>query len=296
MVYGPEGVGKSTLGAKAEKPLFIAAEGGSDQLTDVNGQPIHELEGIHDWDAMLAGVRSLASGKHDFKTLVLDSADWLEALAHKKLLAGSSKTITTVDGGYGSGYRKTQNMFQDLIVALTDLREKSDMNIIITAHSHVKPVKDPDAVEDYDSFEIKCHELVSSALREWVDALFFVRFQTHVKGASDEKSRGRAFGDDTRILYTVKRPAFQAKNRYGIPPQLPFTLDVWDQLMPYIRRGEVALSVADIDAVINELAPKVDAALQVKVLDAIKDAGDDYVKKLAIMKRLQTLTNTKAEA
>lgn len=297
MVYGPEGVGKSTLGAKAERPIFIAAEGGSDQLTDRNGVPVHELEGVKTWDEMMNAVASLAKEKHDFKTLVLDSADWLEALAHKKILKDfPGKTITTVSGGYGSGYRQTQNMFQELIAQLSGLRESRGMNIIFTAHSHVKPVKDPDAIEDYDAYEIKCHELVSSALREWVDALFFVRFKTHVKGSSDEKSRARAFGDDERILYTVKRPAFQAKNRYGIPSEMSFGLNVWDHIMPYISKGEVALLPADLDEIIADLSMKVSPDVQEKVKGALVAAADDTNKKMAIVKRLRDLTNTHAEA
>jgi hypothetical protein len=236
MVYGVEGVGKSTFGAKSEKPIFISAEGGTDQLTDSDGAPVEELSGISSWDVLRKSVTQLVKEDHNYKTLVIDSADWIEHLAHAKIIQGTGKSITTCHGGYGAGYRISQGFHKELIDDLNVLREQREMNIVVTAHAQVKPVKDPALMEDYDGYEPKCHDMVSSLWREWTDGLFFVRFRTIIK-ANDDSIKARAIGDGSRVLYTVKQAAFQAKNRYGMPPEMPFTETFWGEFMKYARRG-----------------------------------------------------------
>ena len=290
MVHGLEGVGKSTLGAKAEKPLFISPEGGADQLTDNEGKPVDEMPGIKNWATLKNALQKVLTEQHDFKTLVLDSADWIESLCHAEILGTGTKTITTVDGGYGSGYRKAQSMHKELIDLVSAIREQRAMNVIVTAHSHVKHVKDPEMMEDYDAFEIKCHEYVSSMWREWVDALFFVRFKTYIK-TGDDTQKSRAIGTGSRVLYTEKRPAFQAKNRFGLPPELEFTLEIWNELKKYIARG---VSPHSIKKEITELLSLTsDENLREKVIDTTKKAGENLPQLEAILNRLKQVTTQK---
>jgi hypothetical protein len=173
------------------------------------------------------------------------------------------------------------------------------MNVIFLAHSHVKPVKDPEMPHDYDQFEIKLHELPSAVIREWVDLVGFVRFSTTVK-ASEETDKARAYGDGERVIYLEKRPAFQAKNRYGMPPELPFTLEIWDELMPYIKKGAQApqeKTSVDLKSQVEELKAKItDKNLLEKIQVTIDGAGDDQKKLASILERLQTLTKTKGDA
>ena len=292
LVYGVEGVGKSTFAANAEKPIFISAEGGTDRIKKKGG--VDEMENIKSWDDVLRAVDELTNDTHGFKTVVLDSADWLEGLAHEKILAGQSKTITTVDGGYGSGYRKTQNMFQELVKKLSHLRDKKHMNVIFVAHAHVRPVKDP-TLPEHDQFEIKLHEMPSSIIREWVDGVFFVRFKMFVQAES-----GRAFSDGTRALYTVRDAGYQAKNRFDMPPEFEFTTDIWKELMPYIKSGPVAQdekpaedTLSEINRLISELK---DEKLKKTVQETTTKAGDDKTKLAKILERLQTLTKNKGDA
>lgn len=84
------------------------------------------------------------------------------------------------------------------------------MAIIVTAHAQVKEIKDPEMMKDYDCYQIKCDERVSSLWREWVDAMIFVRFRTFIKPGEDT-TKARAITDDTRVAYTIQKPAFQAK-------------------------------------------------------------------------------------
>lgn len=280
LIYGIEGVGKSKFGADAPKSIFISAEGGTNHLANAT-----EMPNIKTFQDVLDGVKELIVSEHDFKTVVLDSADWIERLAHAQILHNTDKTIITVLGGYGSGYRKSESLHKELIEALTELHDKKNMNIVITAHYHVKTVKDPEAAQDYDAFEIKCHEYVSALWREWTDAVLFARFETAVK-VDDDKRKGRAYGTDKRIMYTQKRPSFQAKNRFG----LPFELDVsWESFQNAINQG--GESVDDVLTDIAEFAAKVkDTATKDAVNLSVKSAGKDRAQLAKILNRLKVIT------
>lgn len=290
MIYGLEGTGKSTFGAKAEKPLFLSPEGGADQLRDAEGSPVEELPNVKNWEDLKSSLQKVLKEEHDFKTLVLDSADWIESLCQMAIVGTSGKTMTTVDGGYGSGFKKAQTMHKELLDVISKIRDERGMNIIITAHAHVKPVRDPEMLSDYDAFEIKCHEHVSSMWREWVDGLFFVRFKTFIK-ENDDNQKSRAVGTGERVLYTVKRPAFQAKNRYNLPAELNFTMDIWGELNKYIGKG---ISADSVKKEISDLLEKItDEKLKATVADTVYKAASNIGQLEAILNRLKQITTSK---
>jgi len=291
MVYGPEGVGKSTLGAKSDSPIFISPEGGTDQLTDAQGSPVKSIADVNTWDDVISSLNSLMNEKHEFKTLVLDSADWIEKLAHQKIIGESGKDIIRANGGYGAGYRQSENMHKHLIELLAQLREKKNMNIVIIAHTHVRPVKDPEMLEQYDSFEIKCHEFVSSLYREWVDGLFFVRFNTFLK--TDESGKSKALTDGSRTLYTVKKPAFQAKNRYGMPESIEFTLDAWKTISQYAKKGIVQETSEMIYFEIQEMLKVAPEDIKQKAIENTEKNKSNKKQLVAIRDRLKTIGESK---
>lgn len=293
MAYGVEGVGKSTLGAKADNPVFISPEGGTDQLRGADGKPVNEVAVVNSWDTLIQALTDLEKEKHEFKSIVIDSADWVEALAHQKVIGLSGKTIITCNGGYGSGYRQSQNMHQDLIERLARLRENRGMNVIVTAHAHVKQVRDPGMPEDYDQFEIKCHEFVSAIWREWVDGLFFIRFRTYVKTGDTQKAR--AFGDSSRVLYAIKQPSFQAKNRYGMPMELEFKETFWNELKGYAKNGIVSESPEEILADIRSLRGLIKDENTLKIVDDTLSKTQATVEHLnPIRARMREITGEKA--
>jgi hypothetical protein len=265
LIYGEPGCGKTTFASKSESPLFISQEGGADQLN------VDELQGISTWETLKKGLHDVLTQPHDFKTLVLDSADWIEKLAHQAIIGTSGKDIIRANGGYGAGFRDSERMHKELIDMLSSIREKRNMGIVVTAHAHVKPVKDPSMMQDYDAFEIKTHELVSSLWREWVDALLFVRFRTFVK--ESESSKARALSDGTRVMFTVKQPSFQAKNRYGLPPEMPFGFDAWDEFIKYATTGSEKQDsvLAEIHGLMENIK---DEALLAKVKSSLVPGAD----------------------
>lgn len=292
-IYGVEGVGKSTFGAKSEKPIFITVEGGIDKLTDANGKRLRKVKSTNTWESVMQAVKDLTNENHDFKTLVIDSADWVEKLCHAAIIGQSGKTITTVNGGYGAGLRESELRHKQLIDLLTTLQDKRKMNIIVTAHYQVKQVKDPSLMEDYDQFEVKCHEMVSSLWREWVDALLFARFRTFTTNPNDT-AKARAKSDGSRVVFTRKQPSFQAKNRYGLPEEMDFTENFWNEFIVYARGGAKPVDADELYRECESLLPKVaDDLTRDKATKALKDAKGNLIQLQATLVRLKQITEVK---
>ena len=73
MIYGTDGVGKSSMCSHAPNPVFI----GTEQL-DVARFPQTDSIG-----ELLAQIRALSTDIHEFYSIVLDSLDWVEPLIWK---------------------------------------------------------------------------------------------------------------------------------------------------------------------------------------------------------------------
>lgn len=263
LIYGIEGVGKTTFASKAPKPIFITPEGGTNEIPGAV-----EMPGVKTFSDVCASVKELLTEKHDYETVIIDSVDWVEKLCHAHIIGNKDRSIITVNGGYGAGYRESEQLHRALVSDLQALRDEKKMNVIAIGHYHVKTVKDPEAVNDYDAFEIKCHEFVSSLWREWVDAVLFARFRTHLK--TDERNqRTVALGDGERVMYTEKRPAFQAKNRYGLPFELPVSWDAFCKARS--KASELQLLLSEIREYYEVSPEDVKAGISKSVIEAQND-------------------------
>ena len=99
VIYGQEGVGKSTVGAAAPNPRFVQTEDG---LGEIDTAKFPLAKNLND---VLAALTALREEPHDFQTVVLDSADWLERLIWDQVCAEFGvRSIEKADGGYGKGY------------------------------------------------------------------------------------------------------------------------------------------------------------------------------------------------
>lgn len=222
LLYGVDGVGKSSFGAAAPKPVFLGPEDGLGML-DVSKFPTPKT-----WADVKAAVSELLNEEHDFKTLVLDSVDWIEPLVWAHVCREANvKSIEEAGGGYGKGYVAAREQWQEFIRTLQSLRKK--MNIVAIAHAQVKTVEDPYENERYDRFIVKLNDKAADIWREAVDCVFFANFETRMtkeKGAR----KAKAFGDGKRVMFTERRPAFDAKNRFDLPFQMDLSWDAFASL------------------------------------------------------------------
>lgn len=224
VLYGVHGVGKSTWCSKWPEPVFVATEDGISDL-DVAAFPL-----CRDLNAAYQAIIELGGGDHDFKTVVVDSADWLERLIWKKVCDNDGKKAIS-DFGYGTGYGKSAAIFSDVLQALNVCRT-AGMHVVLIAHSEVKRFENP-AGDSYDRYVPKLHRDTSALMQEWADEVLFCNYRVNVR-KSDEgfnRERGVGVGSGERILYATERPSHVAKNRLGLPDEMPFQFDKYSEFL-----------------------------------------------------------------
>lgn len=223
LIYGTPKIGKSSFGAMANKPVFLQTEDGLDAI-GADAFPMAKT-----FAEAMGNLEALATGEHDFKTLVVDSLDHLEPLIWKQVADENGKGGIE-DIGYGKGYIMALDLWREYLSAIDYLRDEKDMTIIQIAHAHIKRFESP-LTDSYDKYEIKLHKLAAGLVAEKSDIILFANYwigitkESKQSGQKDEDKKRRAVGTGERVLYTEERPAFVAGNRYDLPAEIPFTKD-----------------------------------------------------------------------
>jgi hypothetical protein len=228
LLYGIEGIGKSTFGAQTPKPIFIQTEDGLDEIA-CDKFPLATT-----FDDVVAALTELRDGQHGYETAVIDSLDWLERLVWDKLCDQYNvNSIEKVDGGYSKGYTHALTYWRQIIDLLGTLRNSKGMLVVMIAHAKVEKFEDPE-FSPYDRYLPRLHKHACALLCEWSDAVLFatrkIRTQSEDAGFNRKRTIANAVGKDggERILRTVGGPSCIAKNRYGIVEELPLS---WAALM-----------------------------------------------------------------
>jgi len=223
MIYGSEGVGKSTFGASAPGAIFVQTEDGLGEINCKKFPLAHRVAEV------LSELTALRDEPHDFQTVVIDSADWLERLIFDEVCREYGvRSIEKADGGYGRGYTHALTHWRKVIALLQELRDKRNMMVILVAHAKVERFEDPENAA-YDRYTPRLHKHAASLIAEWVDAVLFANKKFRVTkenaGFTGERAIAAPIGADggERIIRTVGSPACIAKNRYGLPAELPLS-------------------------------------------------------------------------
>lgn len=217
VIYGTEGIGKTTLAAHFPKPLFIDVEQGSYQID------VERFDGITTWADVLEAIGYVEQNPDSCKTLVLDTADKAEQMLVEQILKDNkAASIETVGGGYGKGYTMLQERFQKELLFSLDRIIAKGINVVICAHSIVRTITLPDA-DPYDHYELKCSKKVSPILKEWADILAFCDYKISVV---TDGGKGKAKGSGKRMIHFTHKPTYDAKNRYGLPDDAEMSYDV----------------------------------------------------------------------
>ena len=214
-IFGPEGVGKSTLASQMPEPVFIDTEGGTHHLD------VARFPEIKTWDDVVAATTKLTSADHGFKTLVIDTADWLEKRLAEHVCRKASKD-SIEDFGFGKGHVIVAEEFAKFLTSL-DVLLKRGMHVVFLAHSTVKKFESPEQAGSYDRYELKLSKQVAPLLKEWSDLLLFANYVTKVAEGDTGKRRG--VGGRERVLFTTHTAAYDSKNRHGLPEKLPFAFE-----------------------------------------------------------------------
>lgn len=264
LIYGQPGVGKSTFAAHAPSPIFLGAEDGTSQLDVARFPEPKSWKDAHD------AIGELRGGAHDFRTLAIDSLDWLEPLCWRHVcetrVDKREKKQDSIEGfGYGQGYVLAVDEWRQLCAHLDMLRVERTMNIVLIAHSHVKAFRNPDG-DDFDRYEMKLNKLAVALIREWVDCVLFAQHEMLVRTAND---RAKGVSSGARIMHTETRAAWDAKNRYDLPPTMPLS---WTGFAAAIAAHSLPPNPAALTERIESLLTGVSDEIATRVREAMKKA------------------------
>lgn len=228
LLYGSEGVGKSTLGAQTPNAIFIPTEDGLGQI-DCHSFPLAQS-----FEDVLSALSALYAEANEYQTVVIDSLDWLERLVWDAVCRDyGAKSIEKVDGGYAKGYVHALSYWRRFIEGLNALHKQRGMIVLLLAHAKVERFEDPES-SAYDRYSPRLHKHAAAMLTEYVDIVTFAtrKFRVEREDAGFNRERGiaHAVGKDggERVLRTIGGPSCVAKNRYNLPAELPLN---WDALL-----------------------------------------------------------------
>lgn len=212
VIYGPEGIGKSTFASQFPDPVFIDVEGSTMQM-DVARTPKPSS-----WSAFKQQLSELrGAGPKEFKTLVIDTVDWAEQLVSDHVIAEAAnpKIKSIEDFGYGKGFTFISEHIGKLLNYLNEMQQEG-WNIVLLAHAQLRKFEQPDEIGAYDRWELKLAKKSCSLVKEWADAVLFCNYRTFVVDADGRK---KAQGGQ-RVIFTNHHPAWDAKNRWGLPEEI----------------------------------------------------------------------------
>lgn len=239
LIYGPEGIGKSTLAAMWPNPIFIDLEGGTNQL------PVVRLETPSSWSMLRAELTAIKNREVPCSTVVIDTMDAAERMCAEYIMARDGKK-SIEEWGYGKGYTILQEEFGRLLDYLTDTAA-SGINVVVLGHSTMRKFERPDESGAYDRFELKLTKQVSPMVKEWADMVLFCDYKTYVE--TNKAGKAKATGG-ARVIRTTHAPTWDAKNRFGLPDELPLKLGE----MP-VQLGEVIPDMVAEQAAAAPAAP-----------------------------------------
>lgn len=235
--YGPEGIGKSTFASRFPDPVFIDTEGSTKEMD------VARFEKPFSWTMLLEQIRYVRDHPENCRTLVVDTIDWAEQMCVEYICDKHQKSGIE-SFGYGSGYIYVREEFGRFLNSLEEVVE-AGVNVVLTAHAQMRKFEQPDEMGAYDRWELKLGKKTSSQtaplVKEWSDALLFANYKTW-SVATDDKGKKRKAQGGARVMYTSHHPCWDAKNRYGLPDEMPFD---YESIRHVIEGGAVSGSAGE---------------------------------------------------
>jgi len=176
VLYGVEGIGKTTLASKFPAPVFIDCEGSTRHL-DVARTPVPTS-----WAKLFQIVAALQTDRQGYQSLVIDTIDWAQRLCvqHVCAVGLDGKARDSIEGfGYGKGFTILAEEWGRFLDSLTAL-SNTGMHIVLLAHSATRKFELPEEMGSYDRWEMKLEKKASALVKEWADCVLFANYKIYV--------------------------------------------------------------------------------------------------------------------
>ena len=259
-IYGTEGVGKTTFASKFPGVIFIDTEGSTTHMD------VARFDTPESLDDVLDQLSYVLAHPVEFRTVVIDTVDWLERLIFKAV-CDEKKIQNIEDIGYGKGYVYAKQKMQGVLEVLDNIIA-AGIHVVLVCHSIIRKFELPDEMGSYDRYMLKLNEKnIAPLIKEWVDMLLFVNYKTDVVTDPDGKTK-KGKGGQKRVMYANHSACWDAKNRFGLPDEMPFD---FDQIEPLFRAEPKPATVKAVEKVPE--VPK-----KPKKKDAAPAERPDYMK------------------
>lgn len=218
VIYGADGVGKSTLCAGAPGAVFVNLEDGGLDHIDTKA-----VAGVTSWPQIVEAVDALADDER-CGSIVIDSLDWSEQMCWAHLVATKpdekGRKVRDIEGyGYGKGYIAAAGELRVLLEALTRAGKRGK-HVLLTAHAQRKMVRNPSG-EDFEQWQIKLQERSAGLVREWAHIVAFAELDVATVTSKDDGNRTKAIFTGRRVLRAQPGSGYQGKTRLTLPEKLP---------------------------------------------------------------------------
>jgi len=279
VLVGVEGVGKTTAGAQCPEPIFLCAENGLVGF-GLDNVPCFTPE---NWTDALQFLEYLATSEHQYKSLVVDTLDWLEPLLFS-FVCKRDKKEGIEDYGYGKGYVVAVEEFRKFIAGLERIHRRG-LLIMINAHCQIKAFNNP-VGDNYDRYELKASKQLAGIVKEWSDAVLFARYEVLTVKEGSAKSKAKGVGGQKRIVHTQHCAGWDAKNRFGLPDEMPFDMV---EILEAMKQGQPD-TPENIISEINSLLPKVPEAKREAIAKFITTNKKDAIALAQALNRVRVLS------
>ena len=256
VIYGPEGIGKSTFAGRFPGALFIDTEGST------KAYPFRRLPAPSSWQMLKDEIDHVKQNMTICQTLVIDTFDWAESLCVRFICDNANKKGIE-DFGYGKGYIYEKEEIARLLHSLDEVVALG-IHVVLTAHAQLRKIEQPENTGTYDHWELKLGQKtgsqISPMVKEWADLVLFANYKTIVVAQDDNGQKYKANGG-RRVMYTTHTPWWDAKNRYGLPEECDFNFDAIAGVLKPYADGKIYGQQPEAVPGVREAEQKLDAIL-----------------------------------
>lgn len=221
-IHGKPGIGKTSFCAFAPNPVFFIdkLEKGVLKLRDMKNSPIPQVpvtKPFETWDDVEDGLNELKAGDHGFQTLIIDSITGIEKLLFRHIADKEFDGKLTKEGFFSFQQGPDTAMtyyWPDFFRSLEEVRE-SGLDIFIIGHSQITMFNSPTG-DNYDRWEPVLHKKSWKAIDRVMDNVMFMDYHVSLEQVGHKK-KPKANQDSNRLIRTEPSPAYDAKNRLGLP-------------------------------------------------------------------------------
>lgn len=246
ILYGANGMGKSTLAAMAPGAVFLGADDGARNiLHPKTGARVRHIPGVETFQD-LRDVIGQTSLFQPGETLVFDTIteydQWGIRYTCGTVKTDSGKTADSLeDYGYGKGYAH-QNDTMRLLLPACDTLIRKGVNILMLAQqgqATVSNLEGKDYMQDGPllTAQPKAGGNVRATFCSWADHIFRIGYApVDVQTANVKAAKGKATGSTERMIYTEPEVYFIAKNRMNgtLPAVVSFASREDDSIWTYV--------------------------------------------------------------